>query len=34
MCNILETLKRVLPFDETQEANKKRVSVWERWDTN
>ena len=34
MSNILETLKKTLPFEESQDANRKRTLVWERWDTN
>lgn len=34
MTNILQKIKKILPYEQTQDANRKRTLIWERWDTN
>lgn len=34
MCVILDRLKRTLPFENNQDANRKRAAIWEEWDSN
>jgi hypothetical protein len=34
MKSVLEKTKNYLPSEQTQEANRKRTTIWERWDTN
>ena len=34
MAALLEKLRKILPGDQSQDANNKRNVVWEKWDTN
>jgi hypothetical protein len=34
MTNMIQKIKKILPSDQTQDANRKRALIWERWDTN
>ena len=34
MSSMIEKINKILPYSQTQDANRKRTLVWERWDTN